>query len=46
MLTYITFYKYKEFKEDYIKKVAEEYKDVIPQNLYNAMYNYVVEITD
>ena len=40
------FYKYKEFKEDYIKKVAEEYKDVIPQNLYNAMYNYVVEITD
>ena len=40
------FYKYKEFKENYIKEVAEEYKDVIPVKLYEAMINYVVEITD
>lgn len=40
------FYKYKEFKENYIKEVAEEYKDLIPINLYEAMINYVVEIDD
>jgi predicted transport protein len=40
------FYKYKEFKEKYIKQVAEEYKDRIPNKLYNAMYNWIVEITD
>lgn len=40
------FYKYKEFKEDYIKKVAEEYKDIIPVNLYEAMNKYVVDIND
>ena len=37
---------YKEFKENYIKEVAEYYKDKIPSKLYNAMYNYQVEITD
>ena len=37
---------YKEFKEDYIKKVADEYRDYIPTNLYEAMYNWVVEIND
>ena len=37
---------YKEFKEAYIKDVADEYKDKIPQRLYNAMYNWEVEITD
>lgn len=37
---------YKQFKENYIKKVADEYKDKIPSKLYNAMYNYKVEITD
>lgn len=41
------FYKgYKPFKESYIKEVAEEYKDKIPERLYNAMMNYIVEITD
>ncbi|MBY6838715.1 hypothetical protein [Clostridium botulinum] len=40
------FYAYKEFKEKYIKQVANEYKDKIPQKLYDAMYNYKVEITD
>ena len=37
---------YKEFKENYIKQVADEYKDKIPQKLYDAMYNYEVEIND
>ena len=37
---------YKEFKEQYIKQVADEYKDKIPKKLYDAMYRYEVEITD
>ena len=37
---------YKTFKENYIKQVADEYKDKIPDKLYKAMYNYEVEITD
>ena len=37
---------YKEFKENYIKQVADEYKDRIPKKLYDAMYRYEVEITD
>ncbi len=40
------FYAYKKYKEEYIKQVADEYKDKIPQKLYDAMYNYKVEITD
>lgn len=37
---------YKNFKEKEIKKVAEEYKNVIPQKLYNAMVTYQVDIDD
>jgi hypothetical protein len=37
---------YKIFKEKYIKQVAEEYKSKIPEILYNALLNYVVEIID
>ena len=37
---------YRNFKEKYIKQVADEYKDLIPIELYNAMYNYKVEIND
>lgn len=37
---------YKEFKEKYIKQIADYYKDKIPNKLYEAMYNYKVEITD
>ena len=37
---------YKNFKEKYIKEVAEEYKDKIPEKLYNAMITYEVEIDD
>lgn len=37
---------YKTEKEKYIKEVADEFKPYIPQKLYEAMYNYKVEITD
>ena len=37
---------YKNEKERYIKEVADLYKDRIPQNLYEALYKYEVEITD
>ena len=40
------FLAYKEFKEAYIKQVADEYKDRIPQRLYDAMYAWEVEIND
>ena len=37
---------YKQYKEKVIKQVADEYKEYIPQKLYEAMYNYEVEIDD
>lgn len=37
---------YKQYKEQYIKEVAEEYKNVIPQKLYEAMLRYEVDIDD
>lgn len=37
---------YKQFKENYIKQVADYYKNKIPQKLYHAMYSYEVEIND
>ena len=37
---------YKQFKERYIKRVAEHYKDQIPDKLYQAMYKYEVDIND
>ena len=40
------FYTYKIFKENYIKQIANEYKGMIPQKLYDAMYRYEVEIND
>ena len=40
------FLAYKVFKENYIKQVADEYKKLIPQKLYEAMYKYEVEIND
>ena len=40
------FLAYKVFKENYIKQVADEYKDLIPNKLYEAMYSYEVEIDD
>ena len=40
------FLAYKQAKEDYIKQIAEEYKLLIPLELYEAMINYEVEIDD
>lgn len=37
---------YKEQKEKEIKRRADEYRDLIPQKLYEAMYKYEVEIND
>lgn len=37
---------YKQFKEANIKQIADEYKGKIPDKLYEAMYDYKVEITD
>lgn len=37
---------YKTYKENLIKQVAEEYKPYIPQKLYDAMYEYKVDIND
>ena len=37
---------YKNFKEQYIKEVADQYKDKIPSKLYNAMMSYEIDIND
>ena len=43
---FLAFYTYKTFKENYIKQVADEYKNLIPAKLYGALYSYEVEIND
>lgn len=40
------FYAFKTHKEAHIKKVADRYKHLIPNKLYNALYNYEFLITD
>lgn len=40
------FARYKEYKEDFIKDMAELHKDILPHKVYEAMLNWVVEITD
>ncbi len=40
------FQTYKIDKEQHIKNKADEWKDKIALNIYEAMYNYPVEITD
>ena len=40
------FESYKQYKEQVIKDMAEEYRNLIPEVLYNAMLNYEVEIND
>ena len=40
------FYKYKTVKEQYIKEVANKWKDLITEQVYLALYNYQVEIMD
>lgn len=40
------FQAYKQAKEKYIKQIADEYKEYIPDKLYQALYNWEIEITD
>lgn len=40
------FQAYKEAKEEYIKEVANKWKDQIDPRVYNALMKYEVEITD
>ena len=40
------FYAYKEAKEARIKELADKWKDKLDPRVYEAMYNYKVEITD
>lgn len=37
---------YKNYKETLIKRVANEYKEVLDGRVYQALLNYTVEITD
>lgn len=40
------FAKYKEYKEDFIQDMAEQYRDEIPDKVYKAMMNWKIEIDD
>ena len=40
------FYAYKKAKESYIKEVAYKWKSKLDPKVYEALYNYEVEITD
>ena len=40
------FNRYKVYKEDLIRDVAEQYRDMIPDKVYRAMMNWTVEIED
>ena len=37
---------YKTAKEEYLKELAEEYKDMLDPKAYSALQNYVVDIDD
>ena len=37
---------YSEKKEETIKKVADEYRDIIPAHVYKALYSYKVDINN
>ena len=37
---------YKTAKENHIKEIADQYKSVIPESLYYAMYEYEIEYND
>lgn len=40
------FARYKLYKEDFIKDIAEQYKGKIPDKVYQAMLNWKIEIDD
>ena len=37
---------YKQAKENYIKELADKYKDMLDPRVYEALYNYTVDIAD
>lgn len=37
---------YKHAKENYLKSLAEKYKDMVDIKVYEALYNFEIEITD
>lgn len=40
------FFRYKEYKEDFIKDIAEQYRGKLPDKVYRAMMERTVEVTD
>ena len=40
------FARYKKYKEDFIQDLAEQYRNVIPYKVYEAMMNWKIEIDD
>ncbi len=40
------FARYKKYKEDFIQDIAEQYKDILPYKIYEAMMNWKIEIDD
>lgn len=40
------FARYKEYKEDFIQDMAEQYREKIPYKMYEAMMNWKIEIDD
>lgn len=40
------FTRYKEYKEDFIRDMAEQYRDEISDRVYEAMMNWTIEIDD
>lgn len=40
------FARYKEYKEDFIQDMTEQYRNVIPYKVYEAMMNWKIEIDD
>lgn len=43
---YQAFLAYKEAKEDYVKEVANNYKNIICDKVYHALMNYTVDLDD
>ena len=40
------FARYKEYKEDFIKDMAEQYREQIPDKVYDAMMGWKSEVDD